>query len=448
MKLLEVYIWDKRVGYLSWDEKNNLSSFRYDKDFLSSGLQIAPLTMPLSNQIFSFPENKTKRLKALPSVFADSLPDAFGDKLIDDYFSAHNLNNILINPLHKLSYIGQRGMGALEYKPQIVGTADKSEIIEIGKLQEMANMVLSSRQNFRDRILNDDRSILDILKIGTSAGGAKPKAIIAYNKDTHEVRSGQVKAPNGFGYYLLKFDGQVSDLNVGNGKDDGSAMLSHGIGNIEYAYYLMATACGINMSECNILQEGGFSHFITKRFDRTDTSEKIHTQTLTGIANLDRDSKISYNELFRVASLLNFSKQEIQQIYTRMVFNLIAHNHDDHAKNHSFLMDKDGKWHLAPAYDICYSYNPNGSFTKEHQMAINGKSSDITYDDLMQVAKLKGIQNADDIITKINATVADWKVFAKEAGVRNDFASEIEKNLLHIEKKPIQKKKKQIRFKL
>ena len=329
--------------------------------------------------------------------------------------------SVEISPLDRLCYIGNRGMGALEFEPANTDSLlNDSSILEIKELTALAKEILNKRTAFQTNIKNKNKAIFDILRVGTSAGGAKPKAIIAYNETTGEVRSGQVQAPENFSYWLLKFDG----IEGGKIKDN-----PLGIGKIEYAYYKMAIDCGIKMSECKLLREGRKAHFMTKRFDRTENGEKIHTQTFCAIANFDRDERYSYEQIFQVMRQLNLPYSELEQMYRRMIFNVLARNHDDHTKNHSFLMQKNGKWSFAPAYDLCYSYSPSGKWTNQHQLSLNGKRDGFSIQDLLQVAEKQNIKNAKEIIGQILNIISQWNKYAKKYNVKTEFINIIQKNL-------------------
>ncbi|MBO5612423.1 MAG: type II toxin-antitoxin system HipA family toxin [Prevotella sp.] len=426
--IVDISLYNKKIGAAYWDGKNDCCIFEYDPKFISSGLEVAPLIMPLqkSRQIpYSFTENRNKCFSGLPGLLADSLPDKYGAEKIDAYFASKGIPDEEITPLDRLCYIGKRGMGALEFEPSdSYKELDESTSLNIKEIVDIAQEIFNNRAGFQDMLRQKDKRIIDILKVGTSAGGAKPKAIIAYNEKTEEVRSGQVKAPEGFGYWLLKFDGgkfleneQICD----NPK---------GIGQIEYAYYLMAKECRIDMNECRLLEEGDNHHFMTRRFDRTDKGDKIHMQTLAAIAHYNRDERHSYEQIFEVMRKMNLHYKEQEQMFRRMVFNVATRNHDDHTKNHSFLMDTNGKWRLAPAYDLCYSYNPKGKYTKGHQMYLNGKKADFDFEDLKAVADKIGINKGTEIINEIMDVACSWKEFAEKAGVNKFYANEIERNII------------------
>lgn len=436
--IVDVKIWDTNVGVLVWDKDKDIAIFEYEPSFIKSSLEIAPLVMPLrtaEGQRYIFPENRNKCFKGLPGLIADSLPDAYGNQIIEDWFISKGIPGLEITPLDRLCYVGKRAMGALEYSPAAFDAElEASSVIEINILTELAKKILNEREAFQVSLKNADKKIIDILKVGTSAGGAKPKAIIAYNPKTKEVRSGQVKAPEGFGYYLLKFDG------VENTKLSDNPM---GIGNVEYAYYKMASDCGINMSESSLLSEGDYSHFMTKRFDRTDGGDKIHMQTLSAIAHMDRDIPQSYERAFQILRMLRLPAADISELFRRMVFNVVARNHDDHAKNHSFLMDKNGKWSLAPAYDLSFAYSEGGRWIGQHQMSVNGKRDKFDYNDLLIVGKRQNIPHPETIIDKTIEVVSQWRKYAKNAGVRPEHMNSIEKTHLLLSKPIVSQSKRE-----
>jgi serine/threonine-protein kinase HipA len=424
--VLEVSLWSEKVGAVTWEKEKQTGIFEFYGSFSQLNRDIAPLTMPLedirrSDRIFQFPAHQGKTFKGLPGMLADSLPDDYGNMIIDEWLASKGLDSATFTPIERLCYIGKRGMGALEYAPAFHDKLlNESSIIEIEQLAKAAREVLDAKEAFRANLKSDDQSIKDILKVGTSAGGAKPKAIIAWNEKSHEVRSGQVQAPEGFGYWLLKFDG-LEDKTLGNNP--------HGIGKIEFAYYRMALACGIWMTECRLLKEQGYAHFMTKRFDRTDKGEKLHTQTLCAIAHFDRDSRYSYEQVFQVMRRLHLPYHSMEQLYRRMVFNVVFRNQDDHTKNHSFVMDRSGMWQLAPAYDLCYSYSVLGRWTNQHQMSINNKRSNFGYEDLLAVARNMGIKCAKEVIAQIVDVALRWSDYAEEAEVRPEHIQLIKSNL-------------------
>ncbi|GHS86596.1 toxin HipA [Bacteroidia bacterium] len=423
--VLNVVLWGKEVAAVVWDAEKGYATIEFYESFAKRNLNIAPLMMPMEDllrgdSIFSFPAHKGKTFKGLPGMLADSLPDEYGNSVIDEWFASRQMT-VSVTPLDRLCYVGKRGMGALEYEP---ANADKdlneSSRIEIEQLAKLAKKVFNHRKNFQTSLQHKNKAIFDILKVGTSAGGAKPKAIIAFNETTKELRSGQVKAPDGFTYWLLKFDGvednKLKDNPVGTGK-------------IEYAYYKMATKCGVEMTECRLLPEGNHAHFMTKRFDRTDGGEKLHTQTLCAMAHFDRDERYSYEQSFQIMRKLHLPYPAMEQMYRRMVFNVVARNHDDHTKNHSFIMNEAGQWSLAPAYDLCYSYSPSGRWTNLHQMSLNNKRDGFTVEDLLMVAKTMDIKNARAIIQQIVEIVSQWEFYAREVDVKKEHVKQIKATL-------------------
>ncbi len=424
---LKVSLWGKDVAAVVWDKEREYAVFEFFPEFASAGLDLAPLIMPLDDvrrgdRTYYFPTHRdNKTFKGLPGLIADSLPDAYGDQILEEYFASKGLSAQTYSPIDRLCYVGRRGMGALEFEPaQNNPQLDKSSVIEIAHLTDLAKEVLGRREEFQTELAEGDESLLDIIRVGTSAGGAKPKAIIAVNGDMSEVRSGQVAAPDGFTYWLLKFDG------VEAGKVSDNPL---GIGRIEYAYYKMAIDCGIEMTECRLFEEGQHAHFMTKRFDRTDTGEKLHTQTLCAIAHFDRDDRHSYEQAFQVMRRMGLPYPDMEQFYRRMVFNIMARNHDDHTKNHSFILRPGGEWRLAPAYDLCYSYSSIGRWTNRHQMSANNKRDDFTRDDLLAVARNMGIKNASLIVDQTKEVVSNWNKYASEVGVKETHKEHIWKNL-------------------
>ena len=426
--VLKVTLWGKDVAAVMWDNEKEYAIFEFFNSYAKDGLDIAPLIMPKvdlirGERLFSFPTHRNKTFKGLPGLLSDALPDDYGNAVIDEWFALQGMS-VTATPLDRLCYIGKRGMGALEFEPA-TNQLNESTKLEIEQLTKLASQVLNDRETFATNLKSGDKNYMDSLRIGTSAGGAKPKAIIAYNEHSKEVRSGQVQAPEGFTYWLLKFDG------VQNTKMSDNPL---GIGRIEYAYYLMAKDCGIQMTECRLLYEGEFAHFMTKRFDRTETGEKLHTQTLCAIAHYDRDERYSYEQIFATMRKLYLPYKQMEQMYRRMVFNVLARNQDDHTKNHSFIMDKDGKWSLAPAYDICYSYSPTGKWTNRHQLSINGKRDEFTKADLLEVAKNANVKNAENIISQIAEVISRWESYARMANVIQTHREQIQQNLrLHIQ---------------
>ncbi len=372
------------------------------------------------SRVFTFPELRSKTFNGLPGLIADALPDDYGNSVIDEWFAAKGKNSD-VTPLDRLCYIGKRGMGALEFEPANHNDQlDQSSLIELEELVVLAQDILDKRTSFKADLAENNETLIDILRVGTSAGGAKPKVIIALNDKTKEVRSGQVKAPDDFTYWLLKFDG------VEGGKIKENPL---GFGRIEYTYYQMAIDCDIQMMESRLMEEGKQAHFLTKRFDRTDSGEKLLTQTFCGLAHYDRDNRHSYEQLFATMRRLNLNYADIEQMYRRMVFNVVARNHDDHTKNHSFIMDKSGEWALSPAYDLCYSYSPSGQWTNKHQMSVAGKREGFVKADLLKVGEDQGINNPLRIVEQTVDVVSRWPEYAVRNEVNVDFSRQIYENL-------------------
>lgn len=422
----DVFLWGEQVGAVAWDRINDLSVFEFEKNFVRRELDVSPLMMPLENLqrgelTYSFRNLSKETYHGLPGMLADLLPDRFGNRIIDAWLAKNGRNPQEFSPVERLCYTGARGMGALEFRPSYK-SFDQSVAIDVASIVELANEVMDNRSSLNTNLLSSEKdAILDIMRVGTSAGGARPKAVVALNDATGEIRSGQVSAPSGFDYWLLKFDG-VSDDSLQNTK---------GYGRIEYAYFKMAKDAGIIMSESRLLEEKGRAHFMTKRFDRIG-GKKVHMQTLCGIAHFDFNISggYSYEQAFQIMRRLRLPYTDIEQMYVRMIFNVVARNQDDHTKNISFLMDESGKWSLSPAYDMTYSYNPDGSWTNRHQMSINGKRDAITKEDLIAVGKKMDIKHPEKLIDKVSNTVERWSDFAKDSGVTTSQIKSIGKVIL------------------
>jgi serine/threonine-protein kinase HipA len=417
-----VKIWGETVGAVAWNAQTALASFEYDPKFIASKLDLAPLKMPVLNsnkRIFSFPELRdVKTFKGLPGLLADVLPDDYGNQLINSWLAQNGRPENSMNPVELLCFIGTRGMGALEFEPSQLQINKKAFDIEIDNLISLSQKMLAKREGFETNLNEDEqKAMLDILKIGTSAGGARPKAIIAYNEKTGQVKSGQTIAPKGFEHWLIKLD-TVSDVQFGE---------STGYGRIEMAYYLMAKVCGIDMMESRLMEENDRAHFMTKRFDREGAEQKYHIQTLCAMQHYDfsQITSFSYEQLFQTMRLLRLPYPQAEQLFRRMVFNVIARNCDDHTKNFAFRLKKEGQWELAPAYDICFAYRPNSDWVSQHNLSINGKRKDITKNDLLVIAKTMNIKRANAIIEQISATVGNWYEFAEKANVEANFKERI-----------------------
>ncbi len=423
--VVNVSLWGKPIGALSWDTSRGVAYFEYEPNFVRNPLPVSPIKMPVAKGVFSFAENRNNCFRGLPGLIADSLPDRFGDQIISEWFQTMGRPLETVTPLERLCYVGKRSMGALEFEPSLstLGLDESTEIF-VDDLVKLAESVFRDREKFREKLVQQDKTLYDILRVGTSAGGAKPKAIIAYNESTGEVRSGQVPAPKGFEYWLLKFDG------VSYREHDSITEIPRGIGNVEYAYYKMALRAGIRMSESRILEDSSGCHFMTKRFDRKCDGSKLHMQTLAALAHLDRDTRHSYEDAFAVMRKLGLDAKADEDIFRCMVFNVLAKNNDDHTKNISFLMDESGIWKLAPAYDLCYANNPRSRWISRHQMSVNMKQENITRDDLKAVAERVGIRKYAGIIDQVENAVACWNEIAKDCGVRENHREEISRELL------------------
>lgn len=410
------------MGVFRWDSRYDIVQFEYDKNFIGRGIEPSPLMMPVQlGRIYSFREIGRETFKGLPGLLADSLPDTYGRALFDRWLTLTGRTSS--NIVETLCFLGKRCMGALEFEPAIDVDYNLDSKIAIDSLVEVAREALSNKENFGVNI-NDDKkaTIAEILRLGTSAGGQRAKAIIAYNKTTGEVRSGQTDVPNGFDYYIIKLDGVSATTGFRE---------TENYGRLEYSFYKLVKACGIEMSECSLIEENGRAHFLTKRFDR-ENGKKIHMQTLCGLAHFDYHlhRAYSYEQAFNVMRALKLPYSQAQEMFRRMVFNVIVRNQDDHTKNISFLMGEDGVWRLSPAYDMGYSYNPNGGWTATHQMSINGKFDDITRKDLLECGAKNNIKNASLIIDEVCEIASQWPTIAKECDVPQSMIEEIKSNLL------------------
>lgn len=414
--IAEVKLWGRTIGAVSLENGNHVVSFEYDHEFARSEIEISPITMPLSRRIYSFPELTGKTFYGLPGLLADSLPDRFGNALIDAWLATQGRSPDSFNPVERLSYIGDRGMGALEYKPALGPKRSESRQLHVDQLVELASDILTQRHNFKVSFADEskEQAMTDILQVGTSAGGARAKAVIAWNPETNEVRSGQVKTKPGFEYWILKFDGV-------SGNKDKELEDPKGYGVIEYAYSMMAKDAGITMSKCRLFEENNRRHFMARRFDRLEGGEKLHMQSLCALGHYDYNmaGAYSYEQAFLVMRELNLTMDETEEQFRRMVFNVIARNQDDHVKNIAFLMDKSGQWSLSPAFDLTWSFNPDGDWTASHQMTINGKRDKFTLEDMKACARTASMKRGREkkIIDEVKNAVSRWKNYANDAGV-------------------------------
>ena len=426
MTFANVFLWGTKIGTVVLE--NGLGSFEYDKSFLSSGIEVSPIVMPLSERVYAFPELARESFHGLPGLLADSLPDKFGNAVINAWLQSQGRAPESFDPVERLCYTGSRGMGALEYVPAKGPDSSASESMEIAMLVRLASDILNSRESLH--ISAGDNAMQDIIRVGTSAGGARAKAVIAWNERTGDIRSGQILAGTGYGYWLIKFDG------IGqNGDKEGADDPQHT--RIEYAYYLMAREAGILMEESRLYEENGRYHFMTKRFDRNpETGAKIHMLTLGGMAHFDfnQAGAYSYEQAAQIMRRIRLPNTDIEQFYRRMVFNVLSRNQDDHVKNISFLMDRRGLWRLSPAYDVTYAYNPEGVWTGSHQMTINGRREGFVKQDLLASAKNMGVRKAkaEEIISDVEESLAKWPQFAEEALVSKAVSEAISREFIRI----------------
>jgi serine/threonine-protein kinase HipA len=420
-----INLWNERVGAIAWDADKGVANFEFEPAFLRKGQDIAPLKMPVgtaNGKIFSFPELRdSQTFKGLPGLLADVLPDRYGNTIINAWLARVGRPADSMNPVEMLCFIGKRGMGE-PVEPKGKNTSTK---LEVDSLVEISEAILSGRKDFQTDLSKDEeKGLLDILKIGTSAGGARAKAVIAYNPKTGEVRSGQAEAPKGFSQWLIKFDG-VHDAQFGTSRD---------YGRVEMAYHLMAVACGIEMTECRLLEEHGRAHFMTRRFDRIPDQGKLHVQTFCAMQHFDFNDVgyYSYEQLFQTMRTLRLDYPQAEQMYRRMVFNVLARNCDDHTKNFAFTMDKNGQWALAPAYDVCHAYRPDSPWVSQQSLSVNGKRQNIDHKDLLDVAKQMNIKKADDLIGQVAIALRSWANYASDCRVPTELQESIAKTFVMI----------------
>lgn len=416
-----VFLWGDPVGTVLWDKSRDLGIFQYNKLFVSKGLHVSPLLMPLNADMkYSFPALDKATYYGLPPLLADALPDRFGNALIDIWLRNQGRELNSFSPVERLCYMGQRAMGALEFRPATARILDQSIKISIDEMSALAQKILTKKAQLSvNRNKNSALAIRSIIEIGTSAGGNRAKAVIAWNKETGEIRSGQVDASTGFKHWIIKFD-NASEKILGD---------PHEYGRVEHAYYNMAIAAGINMSPCHLWEENGQAHFMTRRFDRGENGQRLHMQSLCALAGYDFNQigKYHYEEVFGIIQKLRLGHQVIQEQYRRMVFNVMARCQDDHTKNISFLMTPQGKWDLSPAYDNAWSYSPKGLWTSQHQMRVNGKRDEFTEQDLIEAGQSYEISRAKTICEQVGDAVAHWSTFSKQSGISKELTQRIAK---------------------
>lgn len=418
----KVRLYGKNLGVFRWDAARNVAQFEYDPAFISTGLEPSPIVMPVRpGRIYSFGNLNPDTFNGLPGMLADSLPDTYGKALFEKWLAMTGRTSG--NPIESLCFLGKRCMGALEFEPATGPDTDANMKFEIDSLVSVAREALQGKESFNVNIKEDrKKAVSEILRLGTSAGGQRAKAIIAYNKRTGEIRSGQIPAPDGFDYYIIKLDGVSAEAGFKE---------TQNFGRLEYSFSLLVKECGIEMSDCSLIEENGRAHFLTKRFDRMGT-EKIHMQSLCGIAHYDYRERgaYSYEQSFNIMRRLGLPYSQAQEMFRRIVFNVVMRNQDDHTKNISFLMERNGKWHLSPAYDMGFAFNPTGRWTSSHQMSVNGKYDNIQRTDLLALADLNGIKNASETIDKICDAASGWAEIAKNCGVPKKIINAITPHLL------------------
>lgn len=428
MTSASVELWGKQIGAVSWLEDRGIGVFQFTPAFAQSGIEVSPLMMPLRNEPYQFPELSKQTFKGLPGMLADSLPDKFGNAVINTWLAQQYRTPESFNPVERLCYTGTRGMGALEFKPALKAAPTAGRKIVVDRLVALSNRILDQRDQLQGKfdIEAEDNVIEEILRVGTSAGGARAKAILAWNESTGEFRSGQVQAEKGYSHWLMKFDG----VGANSDKEVADPL---GFGRIEYAYYLMARQAGIVMMPSRLHEEGGRAHFMTKRFDRTDSGAKLHYHSLGGLMHFDfnRAGDYSYEQALQVIRQLRLPAQDVDQQVRRVFFNVLARNQDDHVKNIGFLMNPTGEWRLAPAFDVAYGYNAEGAWTSRHQMSLHRKRDGFVAADLIALAKAGGIKapKAKQLIEEIGVAVRNWREHAATAAVTAEHTGAIERTL-------------------
>ncbi len=415
MTTASVELWGTTIGYVSMDKNERFARFEYDPDFAERGIELAPLTMPaVARHIYQFPDLHPRAFYGLPGLIADSLPDRYGNQLIDVWLAQTGRRKEDFNAVDRLCYTGKRGMGALEFQPATTSGASQDKKLDVQELVALASMAFASKETLDTRLtdVEGNQALLDILSVGTSAGGARAKAVIAFNPKTQEVRSGQLTLPKDFEHWLIKFDGV--EFNGDWGVTDPA-----GYGLLEYSYYQMAKQCGITMMDCRLFSENGRNHFMTRRFDRDETGHKKFVQTLGAVAHYDywESGAHSYEQVFMTMKQLGISQSSLEEQFRRTVFNLVGCNQDDHVKNISFIMDRQGNWDLTPAYDLCHA--AGSQFTKNHQLSIGGKTNGFTWQDIKSLANYVGLPRGREkrILDQITHAFSTWESYAKELAI-------------------------------
>lgn len=428
VKSADVYLWGRHIGSIAQDEDSNLMSYRYTEWAIDNRVDLSPIMMPVENRTYQFPDLIRSSFNGVPGLISDSLPDKFGNAVINNWLLKQGRQLDSISAVERLCYTGERGMGALEYRPQIGPSSSAEDNVDVDELVRLATSILRQRKSMIIKPEKEENLGL-LLKVGTSAGGARAKAIIAWNQETNEIRSGQIKNDEGFDYWIIKLDGVDENSDKENNDESG-------YGKIEFAYHLMARDCGIDMMECRLFEENGRSHFMTKRFDRINGGEKLHMHTLAALTHTDYNYPgiYSYEDAGKIIKKLTEDQSQVEEQYKRMVFNVLAMNQDDHVKNITFLMDKSLNWTLSPAYDVGYSYNPEGAYTSKHQMTVNGKQSSFEQVDLVECGKNMGISKVKtlNVISEVEDSIHKWESFAERAGVSEKKMTMIKKTFPNI----------------
>lgn len=422
--LVEVHAWDRLVGAVALDPSTGFYAFEYDATWISEGGSLAPLHMPNRSEVFVFPQLSPITFYRLPAMLADALPDKFGNALVNAYLSGQGIPAEKITPLDRLAYAADRGMGALTFKPPVHDGLDQPTAIQLADLVAAARSMVSGE--FTNALATHD-ALRQLIHVGTSAGGARAKAVIAYNPKTQQIKSGQSAALADFEHWIIKLDG----VSIDPTREFDPFTAGADYCRVEYAYYLMACEAGVEMSKSLLLPEGPRMHFLTQRFDRTPAGHRIHLQSLCALAHLDFNliSTHSYNQYFETIKDLGMGKDALQQAFRRMVFNVAAVNRDDHTKNLAFLLPENGAWELAPAYDVTHAHNSQGQWTMNHQMSVNGKFDGITLADLHEVGDLHLVPKYAGVIDEVFQAIDRWPDFAASAGVSEKTTQRIAKDI-------------------
>jgi serine/threonine-protein kinase HipA len=422
-----INIWGHRAGAIAWNSASGTGTFEYEASFPEKNWDLSPIKMPLmtsEKKIYSFPETRgVPTFKGLPGLLADVLPDKYGNAIINAWLSKMGRSPDSLNPVETLCLIGKRGMGALEFEPAVAETDGSASKVELESLIQTAENILSGKKDFSRKLPSkEEKALLDILKMGSSAGGARAKAVVAYNHSNGELRSGQAMAPEGFSHWIIKFDGVAHD----------QLTTSMDYGRVEMAYHLMATTAGIEMTECRLLEENGRAHFMTRRFDRLPDNKKLHVQSFCALRHFDFNeiNLYSYEQLFETMRLLALPYPEAEQLFRRMVFNVMARNCDDHTKNFSFVMEPSGAWKLSPAYDICHAYRPQSQWVSQHALSINGKRSAISREDILEIARQMNIKKPLEMIEQTAEIIGNWNTYASQVGLDPKMKKAIGRTLL------------------